>query len=94
MGGVGGGGSSVLSLEGCPDVMLKRETKFVCGGFIVWVFVGWRSDGICVLGGSGMGVLGVRSGCVLFGLLFEVVGNGIVKGGDIISQVCNTVGIG
>ena len=55
------------------------------GGYAAWVLVGRCSCVICVSGGAGMGVLGVCSGFDLFGLFFEVVGNGIVEGGDIVS---------
>ncbi len=40
-----------------------------------------------------MGDLRLRCGCDFSGLFVEVVGNGIVEGGDIVSQVCNAVGI-
>ncbi len=56
--------------------------------------MGWRRDVICVWGGFSMGGLRCRCGFCSSGLFVEVVGNGVVEGGDIVPEVCNAVGIG
>ncbi len=51
-------------------------------GLVACMYVRFLREGICGCGGLGMGGLRCRCGFCPSGLFVEVVGNGVVEGGD------------